>query len=272
MIGFRVTGALALVCTASAAVAGGDRVVHPVQVGAETVRYQQGVATLDLEKPRGAVQVTPLPLDHGSLSFAVAVYNAGDAPANIDVTNFSLRAGTQELPVFSKDQLERKAKNRAMWTQIALAAIGGLGAAAAASQRHHYRSTFVTPRGTYRFHGSAPSAAGQVSAAVIAAGSGAGIARVRNQLDATREALGANIVQLTTADPGEGYAGQIVVAKIKDKALPQRVDMLVRWNGEEYPFAFQVDKRGTAAPVFTPPAAAPAQPTIAVAASTASLP
>lgn len=228
-----------------------EPVVQAIQSGAETARFQQGVVTLDLEREKGAVQVTPLPMDHGSLSFSVAVLNKADAPANIDITNFNVAAGPQALPVFSKDQLESKAKNRAMWAQIALVAAGSLSAAAAASQRDTYRSTLVTPRGTYHFHASAPSAAGQAAAAASIAGAGVGIAAVQARLDETRAALGNNIVQLTTVDPGEGYAGQIVVAKIKDKALPQRVTVTVRWNGEDYPFVFQVAKKGTPVPEFT---------------------
>src|SRR3546814_18741371 len=72
-------------------------------------------------------------------------------PANIDITNFSVQAGEQSLAVFSRHDLEKKAKNRAMWTQIGIAALGGLAAAGAASQRDTYRSSFYTPRGS--FHG-----------------------------------------------------------------------------------------------------------------------
>lgn len=257
------TAALCLMVTAPTTALAAEPVVQAVQTGTETARFQQGVVTLDLERERGAVQVTPLPMDHGSLSFAVAVFNKADAPANIDISNFSVVAGTQALPVFSKDQLESKAKNRAMWAQIAVAAVGGLGAAAAASQRDTYRSTLVTPHGTYRYHASAPSAAGQVAAATSVAGAGVGIAAIQNRLDETRAALGNNIVQLTTVDVGESYAGQIVVAKIKNGALPQRVVVTVRWNGEDYPFTFQLAKKGTPVPTFTAlksaaPAPAPA--------------
>src|SRR3546814_9151992 len=72
-------------------------VVQPVQVGAETVRYEQGVATVELFNRQGSVQIQPLPVDHGSLAFYVSVYNAGQLPANIDITNFSVQAGEQSL-------------------------------------------------------------------------------------------------------------------------------------------------------------------------------
>jgi hypothetical protein len=236
---------------ASPAVAGPKIVVYPVQVGSETIRYKQGVPTLDLEKARGAVQITPLPLDHGSLSFSVAVYNNGDASANIDISNFSVTAGPQQLPVFSREELESKAENRAMWTQIGLAVLGGVAAGVSASETETYRSTLVTPRGTYRAYYTRPSLAGQLQADAMIAGTGMAIASVENQLDETRAALGDNIVQLTTVEPGESYAGQIVVKKIKSKKLPQKVDIVVHWNGEDYPFAFQVAKPWTMPPPFT---------------------
>src|SRR3546814_17400247 len=93
------------------------------------------------------VQTCALPIYHGSLAFYVGVYNAGHVPANIDISNFSIRAGDQTLAVFSRQELEKKAKNRAMWTQIGLAALGGLAAAGAASQRDTYHSTFSTQCG-----------------------------------------------------------------------------------------------------------------------------
>lgn len=228
----------------------GELLVQPIQVGRETVRYLQGVATVDLQGKHGAVQITPLPLDHGGLSFSVAVLNDGDQPTNIDIDAFQLTANTQVLGVFSKDKLVKKAQSRAMWTQIGLAALGGVAAGAAASQRDVYHSTLYTPRGTYRAVYSGPSAAGQFQAAAIGVGTGLAIAGVQNRLDQTRAALGNNIVQLTTVDPGEGYAGQIIVEKIKSPKYPQRVDVVVHWNDEDYPFSFQAAKEGTPAPRF----------------------
>ncbi len=244
------------------AAAGPKHVLQPVPVGAETVRFQQGEATLDLQRPGGAVQVTPLGLDHGSLAFGIAVYNDGKVPANIDITNFEVTVGAERLAVFSKDELVKKAQNRAMWASIAVAAAGGLAAAAAASSRDTYHHTFVTPRGTYRSIWSAPSAAGQAAAAASVAGAGVGIYAIQNQLDKTREALGAETVQLTTVDPGDSYAGKIVLQKIKAKVLPLRISFVVNWNGEAYPFAFQMVKPGTPQPVFAmaPAPVAPEQP------------
>lgn len=254
---------IALASTATAALAGGP-VVQPVQVGAETVRFDHAVPTLDLQQPHGAVQVTPLPLDHGALAFGIAVYNGGDAAANFDITDVVAHAGAQDLPVMSRSQLESKAKHRAMWASIALAAAGGLSAAAAASQRDYYHSTLVTPHGVYHAHFSTPSAAGQVEAAAIATGTGVGLANIQNQLDRTRAAIGQSTIQLTTIDPRDSYAGRIVLTKVKGSAMPQRVDMVIKWNGESYPFAFQLAKAGTAAPEWRVTSLTPASPGLPV--------
>ena len=247
---FRGVAVATLVAVPSAALAA-PPVVQPVQIGAETVRFTQGVPTVELQLQNGAVQIRPLPMERGSIAFSVAVFNGGTGSANIDIANFDVATGDRRLAVFSVDDLIRKAKNRAMWSQIGLALAGGIAAAGAASQRDTYTSTFYTPRATYHSVYSAPSAWGQVQAAAITAGTAYGVVAIQNQLDRTREALGNEVVQLSTVDPGQSYAGKIVVEKIRGARLPQRVTVTVDWNGERYPFAFQLAKAGTPQPVFT---------------------
>ncbi|AOF98169.1 hypothetical protein [Sphingobium sp. RAC03] len=228
-------------------------VVQPVQLSNEAIRYNHGIATIDQFSDTGSVQVRPGPLDHGSLTFTIAVFNTGKQAANIDVASFSLINGSQTVRAMSVEILEQKAKSRAAWTQVALAMAGGLTAVAAASQRDTYRSTFVTPRGTYRSYFSAPSSFGQLQATAAIAASGVGIASVQNRLDQTLEALGSQVVQLTTVDPDDSYGGMVVFEKIKFAKLPMQVTVMVDWNGRQYPFAFQIAKPGTPAPAFTPP-------------------
>jgi hypothetical protein len=182
----------------------------------------------------------------------VAVLNKGQNSVDFDVSDVSASAIGTEYAAFSKEELESKAKNRAMWTAIAVGLAGGLSAAAAASQRDYYRSTLITPRGTYFGSYSAPSVAGQLQATAIAAGTGYSLAKIQENLDATREALGNNIVQRTTVDPSESYAGQVIMKKIKLKKFPENLIVKVRWNGEEYRFGFVVGKRGMKAPPIAP--------------------
>ena len=247
----RVAACAALCSMSAPALAGPNWAIQPVQAGQETVRYNQGVPTVDLELKDGVVQVTPLGVDHGSLVFGVAVYNDSRQPANFGIENVAASTGSAALRAFTKDELVRQAKNRAAWTQVGLAFLGVAAATAAASQRSYYRNTYVTPRGTYRSYWSMPSAVGQVQATAIAAGTGYGLVAVQNQLDRTVETLGSEIVQLTTIDPGESYAGRIILQKFNPKSLPAQMVLTVNWNGEAYPFTFQIAKPGTPTPLFT---------------------
>lgn len=246
----RLLAAVLCVTVSNQAVAGG-LAVWPVQVGNETARFVQGVATLDLETEGGAVQITPLPFDHGSLSFDVAVFNKGAQPANFDIDNIRLEAGAQVLAVLSKDQLEAKAKSRAMWSQIGVAMLAGAAAAAAASAKttNTYRSRYVTPRGVYSHTSTfTDNSIGTVGAVASVAAGTAGVVSIQQRLDRTVADLNEEIVQKTTVDPDSGYAGRIVVEKIKDRKLPQQVRMIVNWNGVAYPFAFQIGKIGSPPP------------------------
>lgn len=252
------------------AVAAAEPVLQPIQIGAETLRFDQGVPTLDLQRQQGSVQIRPLPLDHGSPAFSVAVFNASPRSANFGIENLTVQAGDKPVSVFSVDQLVRKAKSRARWTQIGIAMLGGIAAGVAASQTDTYHGYIRTPRGSYVSSYSGPSAFGQLQATALTAGAAHGIAAVQYNLDRTRDVLGDSIVQTTTLYPQQSYAGKIVLEKIPLDERPVRISIVVMWNGEQYPFAFQFAKAGTAAPVFhavdSAPAQAAAEPSMAAAA------
>jgi hypothetical protein len=256
-----------LAAISSTAVAAPKMVVQPVQLAEESIRYNHGIPTIDQFSTGGSVQVRPAPLDHGSLAFNIAVYNTGTQSINIDVANFTLMAGEVTVTAQTADRLQQKAQSRAAWAQFAVAMAGGLSAVAAASQRDTYRSTFVTPRGTYRSYYSAPSAYGQLQATAAIAGAGLGVAAIQTQLDKTLDELGSQIVQITTVDPGESYAGTIVFEKVKITKLPQQVTMIVDWAGQKYPFTFQLAKPGTPAPAFKPTPIVPADHVPAISSS-----
>lgn len=266
--------AIAVVLFAQPAFAQGKYAVHPVRLADENIRFYKGTPTIDIDGKDGAVQVSPLAMDHGSFSFSVAVLNKGQAAADFDVSDVTAEVAGMQVATFTKDELEKKAKNRAMWAAIAVGVAGGLAAAAAASQRDYSSATIFTPRGTYRAFYDAPSVGGQVQAAAIAAGTGYTLARIQNNLDATREALGNNVIQRTTVDPGEGYGGQVVFHKVKLSTLPQQFIITVNWNGEKHRFGFVVGKKGMKAPVIAPmpqpPQAVPEQPVQQEAASVVS--
>jgi len=243
---------LALVCLPVTAIAS-EKVVQPIQVGSETARFSRGVATVTSNQHDGSVQIRVAPMDHGSVAFDVAVFNAGQSPANFDAADVQGQVQGGTLRAYTVKELQKKAKTRAGWRMFAIALAGGLAAAGAASQRDSYSATTTTPHGTYHTYVSGPSAAGQVEAAAIAAGTGYSVVRMQQQLDATLDHLSDQVIQLTTVDPGDSYGGRIVLEKFEAKQLPARIDLVVRWNGEDSKFAFQLAKEGTPAPVFTNP-------------------
>jgi hypothetical protein len=244
--------AFALVFQSVPVCAASDLISQPLQLGDENVRYNHGQATVDVYAEGGSIQVRPALMDHGSLSFSAAVFNSGSAPANVDVSNFTLVVDGKTYKALSVETLQKKAKSRAAWATFAVALAGGLSAYAAASQRDTYTSTLYTPRGVYQAYSSGPSAIGQVEAAAIVAGTGVGIAAIQNKLDGTLDKLGNQIVQLSTVDPGTSYGGVIVFEKVPFKKVPARAEMVVDWNGHQYHLNFQVAKPGTPAPPFKP--------------------
>ncbi|WP_205481568.1 hypothetical protein [Sphingomonas arenae] len=222
--------------------------VHGLIVGAEGARYVRGVPTLDLQQQNGVVQVRFLGYDHNKPVFAVGFFNGGAEPVNVGIENIQATMNGSASPIFTVDQLAGQAKNRAMWAKLGIALGAGLGAAAAASQRSTYHRTMVTPRGTYSFSGSYPSLAGQLRANQIQAYGAYNLVLVQQRLDTTLAAIGDHVVQRTTLDPGDTYGGLVVLDKYKYGKPPFELRLSVDWNGERYPFAFLVHRKGEAVP------------------------
>jgi hypothetical protein len=215
--------------------------VQVVPDAGTNVRYYKGVATVDRQDNSAAVQVTPMGMDHGRLTFAVSILNLGAAADNFGIENVTATVGGQALPVLSRERLDQMAKNRAGWAQFGMAMLGGLAAASAASTRDVYHATTVTPRGLYSTTITAPSIGGQIAAANASASTGYAIAGIQARLDATREALANEILQTTTVMPQDAYAARIVIEKFKGH-WPQRVHLTMAFAGKQYPFDFDVSK------------------------------
>lgn len=227
-----------------------DPIVQAVQLASENIRYDRGVPIVEVRSRNGAVQIQPLAMDHGSLVFNVAVFNGSNLPATIDANQIVVRSDSKSLAIFTVDKLMSKAKSRARWSQFGHAMLGAVASSFAANQQNTYRATTLTPYGSYHTSFTAPSLAGQIQADRISNNTDYKIGRISAQLDQTRSAISENSLQLTSVDPGRSYGGKIVIEKFKPKSLPQRVDIVLDWNGERYEFAFQVAKSGTVAPFF----------------------
>lgn len=235
--------------------------LYPVQTGAETVRFRTGVPTLNLETPGGAVQITPLPFDHGHVAVGISIYNKALQPVNFGVENITAQIQGRPAVVLSSAELQKRAKSRAMWSQIGIAMLAG-AAAAAASQAYttnSYRGSYRTPRGTYRWTSSyRDNSLGVLGATAAVAGGTAAIVGVQNRLDYTLENIADEVIQTTTVDPDSSYGGRVVIEKDPKAKLPYDVRIVMSLNGTDYPFAFRVTKEGVNLPppfVVAPPAA-----------------
>lgn len=215
--------------------------IKPAPDSTQIVRFDRGIPTLeeDIADQQAAVRVVPLPgLDHGSLTFKIAVYNKSQSPMNVGVENITLSYGAETFAIFTKEQVESKTKSRAMWSQLGYAMLAG---AAAAAQNNDTTVTTYAPSGrVYRTVIQRPGLSdGQIAA--VAAGGGA-IALSQIGLNRTLETLSNEYLQTTTLDPESGYGGTIVCAKLKNAKVGQFVALAVEVNGEKHVFRFRVEK------------------------------
>jgi hypothetical protein len=223
--------------------------IHGLIDGGTGARFLKGVPTLDLALQNGAVQVRPLGFDHNDTVFAVSVFNASLEPANVALEDFHAMANGAPVRIWTGKDLARQAKNRAMWAQLGIAFVSGLGAGLAASARTSYHSRLSTPYGSYSFRGSYPSLAGQLAANDIAANGALSMALVQQRLDMALQNIDDSVVQRTTVDPGTAYGAIVVVDKLDYSRAPLELNLSLDWNGERYPFTFLLTKAGQPAPI-----------------------
>jgi hypothetical protein len=230
-----VTIASAVGLTVSTAAYGAKTVeLVPVPTADQTVRYEQGIPTIE----NVSVRVLPVrELDHGSIQFKVAVFNSGEQPYNFGTENVRVSDNGEAVQVFTREELEHKAKNRAMWSQIGYAMLAG---AAAAAQNNNVYATTYTPHGVYHTTIYRPGLSdGQL--ATVAAGGGA-IALSQIGLQKTLEQIGNETLQTTTVDPNSGYGGTIVVAKLKHGKPGDKMTLTVDTGGQTSVFTFTLKK------------------------------
>jgi hypothetical protein len=224
-----LTGAVALTfATAGQAAKTGE--MTPLPSADQTVRYEQGLPTVE----NADVRVMPMrELDHGSFQFKVAVFNSGQQPFNFGMENVTASANGAPVQVYTRDELEHKAKHRAMWSQIGYAMLAGV---AAAGQSNNIHATTYTPHGVYRTTIYRPGLSnGQL--ATVAAGGGA-IALSQIGLQKTLEQIGDETVQTTTVDPDSGYGGKVVIAKLKKSRAGDKLTLTIDTGGKLNTFTF----------------------------------
>ena len=223
---------------ASAASAGEITAAPLAQAGISNITYVKGTPTIDIDRRGGDIRVTPLANDHGRLSFGVAVFNKGYAASNFGLETISVTVGADNAPVtlLTREKLQKMAANRAGWAQFGVALAAGLQAANASSS---YNATTFTPYGAVYTHATVYD---PVAANMALDRGAAQSAMIQGRLNATLANLGDEIIQTTTVAPGTPYGGRIVLDKLKVKAYPDTITLMVHWNGDDYPFTFTLNK------------------------------
>lgn len=215
------------------------------------MRYNRSIPTLQRDDDLATITVTPLALNRGRLSFAIAAFNKAPGAINLGVENVTAQLSDgSPVPILTKDDLVRQAKNRAMWAAIAVGVAGGLATYGASyAGTHNYNSSLYTPHGVYRYSGTYVNHTERALAmGAAAAGTGYALSSIQNGLDNLVADLGETVLQTTTVDPGTGYGGVIVVDKLrwkpakgtKGKLADQNLVLTVSANGHSYPFAFDL--------------------------------
>jgi hypothetical protein len=206
----------------------------PLPAADQTVRYEQGIPTVE----NSDVRVLPVrELDHGSIQFKVAVFNSSEQPYNFGTENVKVSGNGADPQIYTRDELEHKAKHRAMWSQIGYAMLAG---AAAAAQNNNIQATTYTPHGVYHTTIYRPGLSdGQL--ATVAAGGGA-IALSQIGLQKTLSEIGDETLQTTTVDPNTGYGGNVVIAKFKNAKPGDKLTLTVDTGGKLSTFSFALKK------------------------------
>lgn len=241
----------ASVLLASAPLAAAKITLAPVVADSVQMRFNRSVPTLQRDDDMATVIVTPLPLNRGRFSFAIAAFNKAPGSFNLGIENVTAQfSDGTPVRILSKDDLVRQAKNRAMWAQVGMALATGIAGAAAATSagQHSYNSTVYSPYGTYRYHGTYVNHTERMLATSAAtAGGSYAIASIQNGLDNLVANLGETVLQTTTIDPGTGYGGTVVLDKVQwkpkskaGKLLDQNLTITITANGRQYPFTFDL--------------------------------
>lgn len=246
------------VCVPHTNASADDLVIQPLQVGEEDVRYLAGDTVLVLSKPEGTVSLQVAGFDHGRMSFVVTVLNQGRRQADIYPENIRVLVADRPVALVARENLMQMERDRADRQKIATAFAGAVGAGLANARTDTYRSTLITPYGTYRYAASVPSVSGQIQAREIANDAAYRVTEIDRQLSETIQALGGQLFKHAAPDPGESYSGRVVLEKVK--LLSKRetpISITVTWSGQEYPFAFRVVSSGTPLPLYRTKSAEP---------------
>jgi len=238
--------------------------LYPERIGAETARYSSGSATISLKTPSGTVEIRPMPVENGKVTFAVAVLNQGELPTNFGMENIAATVNGIPVTLPTRNQMADQARKKARKAKIGTVLVTGVlaGAVSTAADSGTYYHHVGSSRGGYtqaiHWEDDTPGVIGATAA--VAAGAMM-VQTVNQKLDHTLDQLGTQILQTTTVDPGSSFGGLVVVPTGKGTDNPAAIRLQVNFNGRLYPFAFRLTPSGINVP---PPLPAAGQPKAAM--------
>ncbi len=247
--------AVLLASISSVAGAAPPLILYPQHVGAETARYDRGLATISLRSPTATIEIRPLPIEKGQVAFSIAVFNHGPRPANLGIENISALVNGIPMPLPTYAQLADDAERRARNAKIGTALFAGVlaGVASTASTEGTYYRHVRGPGGSHtqaiHWHDDTPGIIGATAAVV---GGAVVIHGIDRKLDYTLAQLGAQILQTTTVDPDSSFGGMVVLPLGHRTASPADIRITIRFDGRPYMFAFRLAPAGMAIPADFP--------------------
>lgn len=248
----RVIIAAVLVCTISATPAYSQAAFDfdTEQQGIDQ-RYTRGVITKERDDEFATVTVTPVGYQWGRYSFAVAVFNKLGQPVMIGSENVHVTMWDgSSVAVLSGDDVVRIAKKKATWARIGEALAGNDGYGTTTS------TTYGSGNGSvYGYGGSATFNYNDTSTTTTTTYDPSAAARQQyrlNQIQVGLDGLIADVgnryLSTTTVSPGSGFAGLVVVDKMKfrkpqgEKVLRKLFLMTVTVGDHNYRFPFGIEE------------------------------
>jgi hypothetical protein len=243
----KITIAVALATVAVPAMAADAPAFAAASVGIET-RYVRGAVTKERSDEFATVSVTPTEGRWGRYGFTVAVFNKSGAPVNIGAENVTatLPDGTV-VGVLPAAEVVRIASSRARWNAAltALAASGGNYNSYSSSSYSSGHVGRVNYAGNSYSSGTAYNA---TAAALNRQRTDAQIGEIRAGLDNLISSVGENYFSTNTLNDGDGFAGMILVEKMKfkkakgEKKPLRQIALTVNVAGRPYSFPFTFPK------------------------------
>jgi hypothetical protein len=209
-----VAALVSLGMVAAPAQAGSLRFDAVPQDGVSTVKWL-GATKMMQQRTLGRVSVVPRGLEGGKLAFDVEVHNLSDRAAFFGHDSVEVSTADQKLSPATARDAERDARRKATWTRIgvAVAMVALVGLAMAAGGAPSAGQSLYIP--------SAPR---------------------RAAAPATDAASGTAMAETTSVPSRHLYSGRILVERPKGTLRGRDLSLMVRFNGEDYPFSYTLSE------------------------------